>query len=405
MIKTDLTNLKNVSFKDKDLHKRILAAHTKIRCVDVKHETVWVDLPKIINAAEIKEINKTAAWIRDNYDVLLVIGIGGSYLGARAGLEFLSSTVNFPVKFLGLSFDPLPIIRFLETHRNKRVCVNIISKSGTTLETIATYNIVQDYCKHVIITTADYSPLGKFADTHGITFFNIPAGVGGRYSCLSAVGLLPLAVAGIDIQQIMEGATIAYYELASNNLEENDAYRYAAARYLLHTKTRKDVEVLASFYEGLQGIGEWHQQLFCESEGKDGKGLLVQPMIFTRDLHSMGQYIQQGKPILFETFINVANPVTDIKFKPNAQGFNVAAKSMEQLNTAAFAGTVRAHTDAGVPVIILNLERGDARGFGYLIYFFQIACAMSAYLLGVNPFDQPGVEFYKKNMRDLLKND
>jgi len=393
MISIDLKHSK-VSPKELDcpaLWKKVAATHKIIRDQSGATENAWVELPNSVTADELKRINDTAEWIRKNSDVLLVIGVGGSYLGARAGLQLLAGWNSFPVEFLGTSFDPIPVLAFLEKYKNKRVCVNVISKSGTTMEITAVFDIIKSQMKipksHLIFTTdARKGSLREMATKDGITSFVVPDRVGGRYSSLSAVGLLPFAVAGLDINAIMLGAKQAYSDL---NNETNAAYKYACTRYILNTKYKKDVEVLASFYEKMEAIGWWWQQLFGESEGKNGSGLFVSSMIFSRDLHSMGQYLQEGKPLLFETVINVKKPPNDL---------------LRDLNNAAFLGTVKAHSDAGVPVVILNMEEINSTNFGYLIYFFETACAMSAYLIGVNPFDQPGVEAYKKNMKEILNN-
>lgn len=348
-------------------------AHKKIRDIKPENNNVWINLPNIVKDAEIEKIVKTAQEIRQKFDVLFVVGTGGSFAGAYAGQNWFGA--DFPIEYLGTSFDPMIVERALKKWKGKKICANVISKSGTTLEITSTVEAIKPFVSRTIITMGE-----KYKEE-----FSILDGVGGRYSALSAVGYLPMAVAGVDIKKMHEGARAAFKDL--ENPYDNEAYKYAIARHKLHhggAKT-KTVEIFASFYEGLEGVGRWWQQLFGESEGKEGKGLLPLCLTYSRDLHSMGQYVQQGNQIFFETLLNVQNP--PIKSK---------------LNTAAFKGTVKAHADAKVPVIILNIERLDAHGFGYLLYFFEIACAMSALLLGVNPFDQPGVEFYKKEMRAVL---
>ena len=321
----------------------------------------WMELPCTINLEEIKT---KAIWVRDNFDVLLVIGVGGSYLGTYAGLEFLKDDVNFNIEFLGLSFDTQPIERFVKKYSGKRVCVNVVSKSGTTLEVTTTLDLIKKQLPeiHILWTTS-----GEEAT------FTIPSGVGGRFSVLSAVGLFPFAVAGLDVDGIVKGACVEQ----ENGYEH--AIKYAISRFILNTTYNKDVEVFACFYENACGITQWWQQLFGESEGKNGRGIFPSPMIFTRDLHSMGQYIQQGKPILFETLLSFTNPDN-------------------KLNNAAFNSTVDAHSSAQTPVIIINAGKQNPESLGKLFYFFKMACAISAFLLGVNPFDQPGVELYKKNI-------
>jgi glucose-6-phosphate isomerase len=365
MIKVDLTHAHGIKTDDVD----VSAAHEKLRDISVENWNLWVELPNLVGKAEIDRILKTAEDVRRDFDVLFVVGTGGSFAGAYAGTNWFG--MDFPIEFLGTSFDPGVTERALSKWKGKRICANVISKSGTTLEITSTVEAIKPHVSRTIITMGE-----KYNEE-----FAILDGVGGRYSVLSAVGYLPLAVAGVDIRAMHEGARKAYVDLKDAN--DNEAYKYAVARYKLHQK--KTVEVFASFYEGLEGVGRWWQQLFGESEGKDGKGLMPMCLTYSRDLHSMGQYVQQGNQIFFETILNVENPLT-----------------VSKLNDAAFKGTVKAHADAGVPVIVLNVERLDAFGFGYLLYFFEIACAFSAFLLGVNPFDQPGVEFYKKEMRAVL---
>lgn len=412
-----VTNLSHAGLKASDftseLRNRISGAHKMLRAPEIEYNK-WVELPRNFCTNEMKAINKHAEWVRANCDVLLVLGIGGSFAGADAGLRLLAGPSSFPVEFLGLSFDATPIVNFLEKYKGKRICVNVISKSGTTLEPVAAFNVLEAHLrtlypnqevfkKHVIVTTGSKGDLFSYATSCGATIYTMPQGVGGRYSFLCAVGFFPLAVAGVDIEKIMLGATHAYRDLSVAELDKNEAYKYAAARYLLHVKARKEVEVFASFYEGIEGLGRWWQQLFGESEGKESKGLFVSPLVYSRDLHSMGQYIQQGRTLLFETILDVRTPMVDVKFKSTeTPALCVPAESMTKLNEAAVRGTVKAHADAGVPVILLDIERLDAECFGYMIYFFEVACAASAYLLGVDPFDQPGVEFYKREMRELL---
>jgi len=343
----------------------VSAAHKRLRDISVENNNVWVELPNTMTDVYFDKVTKTAKEIREKFDVLFVCGVGGSFAAPFAVQQFLDS--QFPIEYL-FSFDPMPIEKALKKWKGKRICVNLISKSGTTLETYSTLETIKPFVGRVIHTKGE-----KWPDKD----FTIHDGVGGRYSAREVM-YLPLAVAGVDIKAMHEGAQVAYKDLKSQY--DNEAYKYAIARYKLHKK--KTVELFASFYDGLGGFGMWWQQLFGESEGKEGKGLMPVPLTYSRDLHSMGQYVQQGNQIFFETILNIPNK--------------------SKLNTAAFMGTVKAHANAGVPVIIINIERLDAYGFGYLFYFFEIACAMSALLLGVNPFDQPGVEFYKKEMRAVL---
>jgi len=374
----------------RDIHKTIHVQNTGL-------ENVWVELPNSMDT-EIKRIREHAKWVRDNSDVMLCIGIGGSYLGAYAGLQMFPYDVDFPVEFLGTSLDAQKLCRVLKKYEKARVSVNVISKSGTTTEILETFKIVDEYmrkkypdameyAKRVIATTdVTRGLLRDFATKNGNISFPLPNGVGGRFSVLSAVGLFPFAVAGIDIDKIIAGAKNAYKDCLT---EKADAYKYAVARNILNTKSCKSVEVFVSMYETLGGLGAWCQQLFGESEGKQGKGIFPCSMIFTRDLHSMGQFIQQGTPLLFETFIDFEKPPCDLA-------------AINKLNHAAYLGTVKAHSDAGVPIISITVPAVSPESFGYLVYFFEIACAASAYLLGVNPFDQPGVEAYKKEMKKFI---
>ena len=408
MIKTDLTHAR-VNLSDIDSN-RIKEAHARIRTNKIEDSNVWVELPNLVTDAEIIEIQKIAKQIRESCDVMFMIGVGGSYAGAYAAMQWLCSNGEcggkcFPVEYLGISFDPATLKNILEKYKGKRICVNVVSKSGTTLEIISAFNAVAPYVSMVVSTTGDKGFLREYTTSRGVTSFKILDGVGGRYSALGAVGYLPLAVDGVDIVAMHKGVRQAYKDLAICDLKKNEAYKYAAARWLLHKRVGKSVEVLASFFDGLEGLGRWWQQLFGESEGKGGQGLFPVNLVYSRDLHSMGQYIQQGNPIYFETLIDVIKPSLDFTMdtKQTEDMLRVPVSSMAALNRAAFEGTVKAHVDAGVPVVLLKADKLDAAGFGYMFYFFEIACSMSAFLLGVNPFDQPGVEFYKKNMREELK--
>lgn len=388
MITVDLEN-SGISVGDVNgLHERVCEIHKRIHKVDGTIENTWVELPYSIDAV-LPEIIEHAKWVRENCDVLLVVGIGGSYLGAFAGLGMLKQFTNFPIKFLGTSFDPMVIDAIVRKYKDKRVCINVVSKSGTTMEIMETIKYLDQTIPNAnkFFTTDEHNGnLREISNKVGVPAFPLPRGVGGRFSVLSAVGLFPFAVAGVDVEEMVRGAKVAYKDCKEPT---NGAYKYAAARYIAHTKRHKSIEVLASFYECLAGFGGWWQQLFGESEGKNGKGIFPASLIFSRDLHSMGQFIQQGTPLLFETFLNVkTSPV-------NIPAFN-------KYNKAAILGTTAAHAGAGVPVITLTIEKIDPANLGYMFYFFEIACAMSAYLIDVNPFDQPGVEFYKAEMRKHL---
>jgi len=406
-INTSKSGINDAEFKA--FSPQIKAIHAKIHTQNAGIENAWVELPNNIDA-EIKRIKDHAKWVRDNSDVLLCIGIGGSYLGAYAGLEMFPYDVNFPVVFLGTSLDAQKLVYTLKKYADKRVALNIISKSGTTTEILETFKIVdefmrkkypskEEYSRRVIATTdVAKGVLRDFAAKNNLVSFPLPNGVGGRFSALCAVGLFPFAVAGLDIDAMLKGAKAAYKDC---NTEKSEAYKYAIARNILNTKRGKSVEVFVGMYETLSGLGAWCQQLFGESEGKRaapaggkedtvGRGLFPCHMIFTRDLHSMGQFIQQGTPLLFETFIDFEKPPVDLP-------------TINKLNRAAYLGTVKAHSDAGVPILTITASNHNQEAFGYLLYFFEIACAASAYLLDVNPFDQPGVEAYKKEMKEFMK--
>ncbi len=381
----------------------------------------WVDLPENYDKDEFSRIKKAAEKIRSDSDVLIVIGIGGSYLGAKAAIDFLTGPFyNYNAKtqiiFAGNSISPNYINALLETIEGKDVSVNIISKSGTTTEPAVAFRIFKEYlekkygkdgAKDRIYATTDKKKgaLKNLADSEGYETFVVPDDVGGRYSVLTAVGLLPIAVCGADIDAIMSGAREASCLYANDSLEENDCYKYAAIRNLLYRKG-KTVEMLVNYEPELQYFIEWWKQLFGESEGKDNKGIFPSGASFSTDLHSMGQYIQDGLRNLFETVLYVENSKTDITIgedPDNIDGLNfLSGKTVDFVNKKAFEGTLLAHTDGGVPNLIIKLKALDECTLGQLIYFFEKACGISGYMLGVNPFNQPGVESYKKNMFALL---
>ena len=383
----------------------------------------WVDLPVNYDREEFARIKAAAARIKEDTDIFIAIGIGGSYLGARAAIEFLKSPLYNAKKkdtpdvyFAGNSISGTALSELLELCEGKRVTVNVISKSGTTTEPAIAFRVFREYLektvgreeakKHIYVTTdRARGTLKALADREGYETFVVPDDIGGRFSVLTAVGLLPIAVAGCDIDALMKGAAAAREELCDTDLDKNDCYKYAAARNILLRKGRA-VEMMVSYEPQYAMMSEWWKQLFGESEGKDGKGLFPASAIFSTDLHSLGQYIQQGERCLFETVLWVKEPKTDVEIgfeEANGDGLNfVAGKTVHYVNRKAFEGTVLAHTDGDVPNIILELDKQDEYNLGYMIYFFEKACGLSGYLLGVNPFDQPGVESYKKNMFALL---
>ena len=383
----------------------------------------WVDLPVDYDKDEFVRIKAAAKKIISDTDVLIVIGIGGSYLGARAAIEFLTSPYynnlkkNTPeIYFVGNSISGANLSDVLSLCDGKRVSVNVISKSGTTTEPAIAFRIFRDLlenqygkdgAKDRIYCTTDKArgTLKELADKEGYQTFVVPDDVGGRFSVLTAVGLLPIAVAGADIDALMEGAAAAREKYSECDIEKNDCYKYAAYRNMLYRKG-KAVELLVSYEPRFTMMSEWFKQLFGESEGKDNKGLFPGSVTFSTDLHSLGQFIQEGSRIMFETVVTFGSTDKDVTIEEaedNGDGLNfLAGKDMSYVNKKAFEGTVLAHTDGGVPNFVINVDKPDAFNLGELIYFFEKACAISGYMLGVNPFNQPGVESYKKNMFALL---
>ncbi len=387
----------------------------------------WLHLPSQTTPDQLKEIEHSAAWIREHCEAFVSIGIGGSYLGAKAAIDFgghaflnqLSPAARGGPEMLfaghHLSSDSLhDLLQILE---NKQVCLNVISKSGTTTEPAIAFRLLkpfmekqfgaEDARRRIFVTTdPDKGALKQLADKEGYQRFVIPGNVGGRYSVLTPVGLLPIAVAGLDIQAIMAGAADCERQTSKRSgLDQNPAYRYAAIRNVLYRKG-KTLELMAAFHPALQTVVKWWRQLAGESEGKDGKGIFPASAEYPGDLHSLGQWVQEGNRILFETFLRVAasNHTVPIPESPeDRDGLNyLASKSLDEVNDKAWQGTARAHLEGGVPNMTLTVKDRSAHTLGYLFYFFQRAIAMSAGLMGVNPFDQPGVELYKTNMFRLL---
>ena len=383
----------------------------------------WVDLPENYDKEEFARIKLAAQKIRSDSEALVVIGIGGSYLGARAAIEFCKSqNYNLVCKdtpqifFSGNSISSAALNEILSICKDKDFSVNVISKSGTTTEPAISFRIFRELlekkygkaeaAKRIYVTTDKAKgTLKALSDEEGYETFVVPDDVGGRYSVLTAVGLLPIAAAGIDIDAMMQGANDARKAYTDPDMEKNDCYKYAAIRNILYRKG-KAVEMMVAYEPDYTMMNEWFKQLFGESEGKDGKGLYPSSAVFSTDLHSMGQFIQQGSRVLFETAVVFDEPKTEVvieKDEANADGLNfLAGKTMSYVNRKAFEGTVLAHVDGGVPNVVLELSKMDEYHFGYLVYFLEKACAISGYTLGVNPFNQPGVESYKSNMFALL---
>lgn len=383
----------------------------------------WVDLPTNYDKAEADRIVKAAEKIKADSDILIVIGIGGSYLGARAAIELLKSPFYNQLKkdtpdiyFVGNNINPTYLNEILSICEGKDISVNVISKSGTTTEPALAFRVFREFletkygveeARKRIYATTDQArgTLKELADKEGYESFVIPDDVGGRFSVLTPVGLLPIAVSGCDITKMMEGAAEAQKALCETDLNKNDCYKYAAYRTALHAKG-KSVEMLVCYDPAFAMMAEWFKQLFGESEGKDLKGIYPSSAIFSTDLHSLGQFIQDGSRIIFETVMDIQKPKQDffVKDDPNnLDGLNfLSNQNMSVVNRKALEGTVIAHTEGGTPNLILEMPEINEHEFGYLVYFFEKACAIDGYLLGVNPFDQPGVEGYKKNMFALL---
>ena len=383
----------------------------------------WVDLPDNYDKEEFARIKTAAKKIQDSCDVLIVIGIGGSYLGARAVIEFLKSPLynnlkkNTPdIYFAGNSISAGALNEVLALCEGRDVCVNVISKSGTTTEPAVAFRVFRtlleekygkDGARERIFVTTDKAKgtLKQFSTDAGYETFVVPDDVGGRFSVLTAVGLLPIAVAGIDIDQLMLGAASASHTYMDADIATNDCYRYAAIRNMLYRKG-KNVEVMASYEPFSAMFSEWWKQLFGESEGKDQKGIFPASVVFSTDLHSLGQFIQDGTRSMFETVIDIADTGDTFAIPndpANIDGLNfLSGMDLNEVKRKAMQGTILAHVDGGVPNLVVELDKRDAFTLGELIYFFELACAISGYMLGVNPFDQPGVESYKKNMFALL---
>ena len=416
--KTILTYKEQVENIHKDLHRR---------ANDEKDFVGWLELPTNYDKEEFARIKKAAKKIKKESDILVVIGIGGSYLGARAVIEALTSSFynmlpnkqrKYPqVLYVGNNLSPNYINELIEYIGDKDFSVNVISKSGTTTEPAVAFRIFReilenkygiDEARSRIYATTDKAKgaLKTLAQNEGYEQFVVPDNVGGRYSVLTAVGLLPIAVAGIDIDKLMMGAKTAQDRYNDPDVKYNECYKYAVVRNILY-KLYKNTEILVNYEPKMHYFTEWWKQLFGESEGKEQMGIFPAGVDFTTDLHSMGQYIQEGRRNLFETVISIKTPNSDITIHPdddNLDGLNyLAGKGLDYVNKKAMEGTIKAHVSGDVPNIVIELEKLDEENIGELIYFFEKACAMSGNILGVNPFNQPGVEEYKKNMFKLLE--
>lgn len=417
---TGVTTNEVLKFSDevKKIHEELHANKN-----DEKEFLGWLELPINYDKEEFSRIKKSAEKIKNNSEILVVIGIGGSYLGARAVIESLTHTFNnlekreYPrIFFAGNNMSPRYMLDLIDLIGDKDFSINVISKSGTTTEPAIAFRVfreilenkygIEEARKRIYVTTdKSKGALKTLATEEEYETFVIPDNVGGRYSVLTAVGLLPIAVAGLDIDQLMAGAKFAQEKYSDSNVKYNECYQYAVVRNILYAQN-KNIEILANYEPKLHFFTEWWKQLYGESEGKDLKGIFPAGVDLSTDLHSMGQYIQEGRRNLFETVLNIVNTTQDINIKPdedNLDGLNyLTDKTLDYINKKAMEGTIKAHVDGNVPNILINLENLNEEAIGELIYFFELACAMSGKILGVNPFNQPGVEKYKTNMFKLL---
>ena len=421
MIELDLSRTKISKDKLKEYQREITACDRKLKrqSKSVNGMAGWLRLPEEFDKEELKKIQSAAKKIRKNSDVLVVIGIGGSYLGARAVIELFKSNLNTKgteVVFVGNNLSTKYIADIIEYLQDKEFSINVISKSGTTTEPAIAFRIfeellVQKYGikeakdRIYVTTDANKGALKEIAKKEGYETFNVPNNIGGRYSVLTPVGLLPIASAGIDISKLLDGASSAMDKYSKVDILENDCYMYAVTRYIL--SSNKDIEIVAAYEPSFLSYIEWIKQLFNESEGKDAKGLFTTGAIMTTDLHSIGQNIQDGKRNIFETVINVMEMnIEDIVIslnEENLDGLNyLEGDTIDYINKTAMEATLNAHLEGDVPNILITLEKLDEKNIGEIIYFFEKACAIYCFMLGVNPFDQPGVEKYKYNMFKML---
>ena len=387
----------------------------------------WVDLPKNYDKEEFVRIQKAAEKIKNDSEILIVIGIGGSYLGAKAAIEFLSNTFynnqdksvrkGPQIFFAGTNMSPVYLKHLLDLVGDKDFSINVISKSGTTTEPAIAFRVFKEKlekkygkkeaAKRIYATTDKAKgALKNLSTSEGYETFVVPDNVGGRFSVLTAVGLLPIAVAGINIQELMDGAAAAMEDYSNKNFYENDAMIYAATRHILYNKG-KNIEILTNYEPRLHFIAEWWKQLFAESEGKDGKGIYPTSADFSTDLHSIGQSIQEARRTMFETVLFIDKPEEDIlinKEEVDLDGLNyISGKTLDYVNKQAAKGVILAHVTGNVPNLVISIPEATPFNLGYLFYFFEKAVAIGGYMLGINPFDQPGVEEYKKNMFALLE--
>ena len=421
MIKVDVSNV----ISEEEINKYAPSVKRVNQMIDDKSGAGndflgWVDWPENYNKEEVERLLEDAKYVRENFDILVVAGIGGSYLGARCALDALKGIRNTEkpeIIFMGQTFSPNYTAQVLEYLKGKKFAINVISKSGTTTETSIAFRLLKDLLERQVgkeearksifaVTDKARGALKTLCNNEGYHTYVLPDDIGGRYSVLTPVGLFPLACAGVDVKAMLKGAQEARKEFDNADLKKNMCYRYAVSRDYMY-RHNKPVEMYVTYEPQMSQISEWLKQLFGESEGKEKKGLLPTSATFSTDLHSLGQFIQDGTPLLFETILNVVNPELDVTIpsdKDDLDGLNyLAGMKLSYVNQMAYQGTLKAHEeDGGVPCNIITIEKMDAKTLGYLFYFFMRACAMSAYLLEINPFNQPGVEIYKKNMFHLL---
>lgn len=411
-------NIKNSRISEKELGgvmKLVRRAHEVIRNNDRSIGSGWVELPVQTTRTEILNIKRMAKAVQEDSDCLFVLGIGGSFLGAESAIKMLKRDTKIEIIFLGTDLNSYKLLKTLDYCKNKRVSVNCISKSGKTTETAICFELVEafmkkkykknnEYRKRIYITTdASDGYLREVATKEKYPTFEIPKTVGGRYSVLTPVGLFPMAVAGINIEKVINGAQIAYKDNFNLDSNLNPAYKYGATRYLMYVKNRKLIELTTSFDDRMVSLLDWHKQLFAESEGKNGKGLFVANARYTTDLHSIGQFVQEGTPMLFETIFDCRQPEEDFMLENISDDSPVKyleGKLLSEVNKNAEKGVIKAHSEVKVPIIQIQIDNLNEESYGELVYMLETACAISALMLGVNPFNQPGVEAYKKYMRE-----
>lgn len=421
MIKVNLSNtVENIPLKAYEHDVKVIDKQIKEKSGKGNDFLGWTNWPKDYDKEEFERIIKASEEIKANYDVLVVAGIGGSYLGARCAIEALNGLYpnnKTEIVFIGNTLSSNYVAQVLNYLKDKNFAINVISKSGTTTETSVAFRLLKELliskvgeekANKAIYATTDKArgALKTEANQKGYQTFVIPDDIGGRYSVITAVGLLPIAVAGCDIKKLMQGAYDAMVEYDNDDIHTNVCYQYAVTRHYLYNNDKK-VEMFVTYEPHFTQLGEWFKQLYGESEGKEGKGLLPTSATFSTDLHSLGQFIQEGTPLLFETILVVDEPNEDVTInsdKDDLDGLNyLSGKKLSFVNTKAFEGTLSAHVEEGkIPNVVISMPKMDEYNLGYLFYFFMKACAMSAYLLDVNPFNQPGVEVYKKRMFKLL---